>query len=232
MTDEIQQCDEFQQRDEIEQRVEESKIESSREERGLGSKRGLPPEVLDESDPRVVLLRELAEEAAVSLYDVVFPPGRSGVVQVLIAPRVSSSSEIGHDDCNRLARLVLDSERVEELLPGSATLEVSSPGINRAIRSVVQLKGAIGERIRISAQKYRDDETGDQIVARNKVSTSSNEGAQTFGAGVIRGVLQELTSDGLKMVDEVRKRVIFVAIGDVKEARVDFPFDMGGGKTR
>jgi hypothetical protein len=97
---------------------------------------------------------------------------------------------------------------------------------------VVQLRGAIGERIRISAQKYRDDETGDQIVARNKVSTPSNEGAQTFGAGVIRGVLQEVTSDALKMVDEARKRVIFVAISDVKEARVDFPFDMGGGKTR
>ena len=226
MTDEIQQCDG------IQQCVEESKIESSREERALGSKLGLPLEVLNESDPRVVLLREIAEEAAVSLYDVVFPPSRSGVVQVLISPRFSASSEIGHDDCNRLARLILDSERVEELLPGSATLEVSSPGINRAIRSVVQLRGAIGERIRISAHKFRDDETGDQIVARSKLTTSSNEGAQMFGAGVVRGVLQEVTSDGLKMVDEARKRVIFVAICDVKEARVDFPFNMSGGKAR
>lgn len=218
--------------DEIQQGVEESKNESSPEKMALGSKRGLPFEVLDDSDPRVVLLRELAAEAAVSLYDVVFPPGRSGVVRVLIAPRGSSSSEIGHDDCNRLARLILDSERVEDLLPGSATLEVSSPGINRAIRSVVQLTGAVGERIRISAQKYSDDETGDRIVAQSKVASSSNEGAQTFGAGVVRGVLQEVTGEGLKMVDEVRKRVIFVAIGDVKEARVDFPFNMGGGKTQ
>jgi ribosome maturation factor RimP len=218
--------------DETQQRGDEPKKKSSLEERAPRSKKGLPLEVLDESDPRVVLLRELAEEAAVSLYDVVFPPGRSGVVQVLIASRVARSSEIGHDDCNRLARLILESERVEELLPGSATLEVSSPGINRAIRSVVQLKGAVGERIRISTQKYRDDETDDQIRDRLKVATSSSEGAETFGAGVVRGVLQEVTGEGLKMVDEARKRVVFVAIGDVKEARVDFQFDMGGGNTR
>ena len=225
--------------DETQQRVEDIKIKSSREEAYMGSKRGLPLEVFDESDPRVLLLRELAEGAGVALYDVVFPHGRSGVVQVLIAhcvsdctDSVSGSTDIGHEDCNRLARLILDSERVEELLPGSATLEVSSPGINRSLRSVVQLRGAVGERIRVSAREYREDETREQAAGRNKVSTSSSKEAQTFGAGVVRGVLQEVTSEGVKMVDEARKRVIFVALSDVKDARVDFSFDMGGGKTR
>ena len=218
--------------DETQQRVEERKLESSRDKQRVGKKRVLPLEVLDFSDSRVLLLRELADEAEVALYDVVFPPGRSGVVQVLIAPRSSCSTEIGHDDCNRLARLILDSDKVEELLPGSATLEVSSPGINRALRSVTQLRGAVGERIRISAQKYREDEAEDQIAVQDKVAVSSKEGVQSFGAGVVRGVLQEVTSEGLKLVDEARKGLIFVALADVKEARVDFSFDMGGGKTR
>lgn len=218
--------------DKTDQCVEEPKTDSSRESRAPGTKRGLPLEVLEESDPRVMLLRELAEQAGVSLYDGVFPPGRSGVVQVIIAPRGSGTGEIGHDDCNKLARLILDSERVEELLPGSATLEVSSPGINRSLRSVVQLRGAVGERIRVSAQKYRDDESQNRTRSRNEVCKTSSEAIHTFGAGVVRGVLQEVASEGLKMVDEARKGVIFVAFDDVKEARVDFLFDMGAGKTQ
>lgn len=225
--------------DETQQRVEELKVKAPRQEEAMSSKRVLPFEVLDESDPRVLLLRELAEMAGVSLYDVVFPPGRSGVVQVLIAHCIpgttnsgSGSTDIGHEDCNRLARLILDSERVEELLPGSATLEVSSPGINRALRSVVQLRGALGERIRVSASEYREDETGEPSSGRNSLATSSTEGPQTFGAGVVRGVLKEVTSEGLKMVDEARRGAVFVAFNDIKNARVDFSFDMGGGKTR
>lgn len=218
--------------DETQQRVEEHKVNSSRQERSTSSKRGLPLEVFDESDPRVVLLRELAQGAGVSLYDVVFPPGRSGVVQILIAPLDSCSTDIGHEDCNRLARLILDSERVEELLPGSATLEVSSPGINRALRSVVQLRGAVGERIRVSAREYREDEAGQQGADRKKVVSTSKEGPQIFGAGVVRGVLKDVSSEGLRMLDEARKTAIFVALNDVKDARVDFSFDMGGGKTR
>lgn len=180
---------------------------------GAAAKGGLPEEVLDNSDPRVVLLRELTEFAGVALYDVTFPRGSSGVLQVLISP--AASPEIGHDECSRLARLILDSERVEELLPGSATLEVSSPGINRALRSVVQLRGAVGERVRISAREYR--------------SESSQE---TFGAAVIRGTLQQVADEHLRMNDDSRKEVVVVSLKEVKEARVDFAFNPGSSKPR
>lgn len=179
----------------------------------------LPLSVIDEADPRVQLLKELVDQAGVFLYDVMLPPGRSGVVQVMIASAAAGPSEVGHDQCNRLARLILDNERVEELLPGSVTLEVSSPGVNRELRSLAHLQGAVGERVRVVVRDYRlPDEAPVDREEKQGESPSSR-------AGVIRGILRAVGTEAVRMVDESRQVEVVIALADLKEARIDFVFD-------
>lgn len=196
-------------------------LADGQELQAVGNAKGaFPEEVLDYSDSRVVLLREFAQAAGVALYDVTFPQSRSGVLQVFISSAIHvetgiGSQEIGHEQCVKLARIILDSERVEELLPGAATLEVSTPGINRALRSVVQLRGAVGERVRISGREYCFEGSREKL-----------------GPAVIRGVLQEVARGHLKMIDEGKKSVVTMLLSDVKEARVDFAFDASAGQSK
>lgn len=186
---------------------------------------GMPLHALDETDSRVQLLKDLAAQAGVFLYDVSLPPRRSGVLQVVIASTLSGPSEVGHDQCNRLARLILDSERVEELLPGSVTLEVSSPGVNRELRSIAHLEGAVGERIRAVVSDYRC--SYEEVADRAELvgTGAGGAGAVASRAGVIRGVLRSVGPDGVRMIDEARHGEVLIAIPDLKVARVDFMFD-------
>jgi hypothetical protein len=147
-----------------------------------------PRIAFDTKDPRVVLLTEICESCGVCLYDVVFPVAFSGVLQVVISAKEwvtqlrselvdsGDSDEIGsnkallavgHEECSRVARNIIDSERVEELLPGSVTLEVSSPGINRELKSIEHLKGAVGERLRVVVSDFKELGVDDREVEKN-----------------------------------------------------------------
>lgn len=179
----------------------------------------MPLDAFDEADPRVLLLKELADQAGVFIYDVTLPQGRSGVMQVVIASASRGPSEVGHEQCNRMARLILDHERVEELLPGSVTLEVSSPGVNRDLRCLRQLEGAVGERVRVVVRDFRFPSEAD-----GRASDSLAGGAASR-AGVIRGLLESVGSGSMRMIDESRRVAVEVALSDLKEARVDFAFD-------
>jgi ribosome maturation factor RimP len=192
-----------------------------------------PTSPFDRDSPQVAFLVELAEQAGVALYDVTFPRSLSGILQVVItAPSLKQGKKgvaeiervIGHEECGRLARLIIDNDRVEELLPGSVTLEVSSPGVNRELKCVEHLQGAVGERVR--------------LVVRSRDGGSG---------GVIRGELCRVGDDNLMIVDEERKRgrkkrggrgetssatnlgkeAVVVPFANLKQARVDFLFRDG-----
>jgi len=88
------------------------------------------------------LVIPIVEAESVDLYDV---EHNGGVLRVL----VDVEGGIGIDDIKRISRAV--SRRLDEAdpMPGRYTLEVSSPGLERSLRTADHFRCAVGEDVKI-----------------------------------------------------------------------------------
>ena len=60
---------------------------------------------------------------------------------------------INHDDCARISHLVEPLLEVEEAIAGSYTLEVSSPGLTRQLRTAREFQRFAGRLVKISTRE-------------------------------------------------------------------------------
>jgi ribosome maturation factor RimP len=176
-----------------------------------------------ENTPMWRMISDVAASEGVELFDIEYPrdggaSGRSGVVRVYItkgAEAVAESSEeisseeiserrgsVTFDDCVRVTKRLLDIDEENAFVPASCVLEVSSPGVNRALRLPVHFSGAIGERVRL---KFRNAQASYQVVT---------------------GQLRAINDSVLEVEVEEKKRTetLSIPLAEVKEARVDFKF--------
>ncbi len=95
------------------------------------------------------IVMPIVEAEAVDLYDV---EHNGGVLRVL----VDVEGGIGIDDIKRISRAV--SRRLDEAdpIPGRYTLEVSSPGLERSLRTPNHFRCAVGENIKIKTMPTLD----------------------------------------------------------------------------
>lgn len=56
---------------------------------------------------------------------------------------------VGLHDCERVSHAVEDVLEVEQVVPGSYRLEVSSPGLNRPLRKPEHFQAAVGRRVHV-----------------------------------------------------------------------------------
>jgi ribosome maturation factor RimP len=102
-------------------------------------------------------VREFAESLlpamGLELYDVQFRRENQGWVLRLTIDRVGG---VSLDDCSRVSREVSDFLDVEDLIEHQYHLEVSSPGAERALRSLAECRRFVGEKIRVKVLQERD----------------------------------------------------------------------------
>jgi ribosome maturation factor RimP len=79
--------------------------------------------------------------------------GRDGLLRLYI----DSDDGITLDDCERVSHQVSGLLDVEDPIPGHYTLEVSSPGLNRPLRTPAHYRRYAGERAKIELARPRDD---------------------------------------------------------------------------
>ena len=91
------------------------------------------------------LVAPLAEAASVDLYDV---EHNGGTVRVL----VDNDGGIDLGAIARLARSVSRALDEHDLIPGRYTLEVSSPGLERPLRTVDHFRRAAGSEVRLKTR--------------------------------------------------------------------------------
>ena len=174
-----------------------------------------------ENTPMWRMIDEVATSEGVELFDIEFPrdggaSGRSGVVRVYITSSTTSSvanaegseesperrSSVTFEDCVRVTKRLLDIDEQNAFVPASCVLEVSSPGINRALRLPVHFSGAVGERVRL---KFRNAQGSYQVVT-----------------GQLRAVTDGVLE--VEVEEKKQKETLSIPLADVKEARVDFKF--------
>lgn len=101
------------------------------------------------------LVAPVVEAESARLYDV---EHNGGVLKVL----VDADGGIGIDDIARLARAVSRELDAHDPIPGRYTLEVSSPGLERRLRTPDHFRGAVGSPVKL---KTAPDFDGPRRVA-------------------------------------------------------------------
>ncbi|MEZ5532843.1 MAG: ribosome maturation factor RimP [Steroidobacteraceae bacterium] len=104
-------------------------------------------------DRLIALLEPLIGQLGYELVDVEANAGRgSGMLRVYL----DSPAGVGVDDCERVSREVSALLDVEDPMPGAYTLEVSSPGADRVLRTAAHFARFRGERVKVELVEPRD----------------------------------------------------------------------------
>jgi len=112
---------------------------------------------------------------------------------------IDRASGINHDDCARISGLVGPLLEVEEAVAGSYTLEVSSPGLNRRLRTPGEFQRFAGRLVKIS-------------------TTEAVEGSRHF-----RGTLLGMKGDRVA-VERRDATSVLIPLDVVAKAHLDFDF--------
>ncbi len=91
------------------------------------------------------LIAPLLESMGYRLFDVEFKPERGWVLRVII----DKENGVTIGDCEEVSKRVSALLDVEDPIPSSYTLEVSSPGINRSLEKPEHYAFFIGRRVRV-----------------------------------------------------------------------------------
>jgi ribosome maturation factor RimP len=95
-------------------------------------------------DTLASMLRPLVEGLGYELWELEYSPGRgSGLLRLYI----DAAAGITVDDCEVVSRAVSEWLDAEDPVPGHYTLEVSSPGIERPLRTAAQFARYVGETV-------------------------------------------------------------------------------------
>jgi ribosome maturation factor RimP len=99
------------------------------------------------------LAAPLADEAGYELVDIEFAAnGRERVIRVLL----DKPGGITVGDCGQFSRRLADCLDMNQTLPGSYRLEVSSPGMDRPLRSIQAVARFAGKRVSVTTYEARD----------------------------------------------------------------------------
>jgi ribosome maturation factor RimP len=95
------------------------------------------------------LLEPTVNALGYDLIDLDFQQGGSGLVRLFI----DKDPAVTLDDCEHVSRQVGDLLDVEDPLPGGYVLEVSSPGLDRRLRTSEHFAAVIGAEIRVELKR-------------------------------------------------------------------------------
>jgi ribosome maturation factor RimP len=99
------------------------------------------------------IARPLAEEDGYELVDVEqAAAGRHRVIRVFL----DKPGGVSLGDCARFSRRLSDCLDMNQTVPGSYHLEVSSPGLERPIRTLEHVQRFAGQRVTLTAYEARD----------------------------------------------------------------------------
>lgn len=105
-----------------------------------------------EKERLIALLEPAVAAMGLELADIDLYLGRRGVLRLYI----DRAGGVTVDDCQRVSEQVGALLDVEDPLPGSYTLEVSSPGFDRRLRTQAHFERFVGERVRIELRDARE----------------------------------------------------------------------------
>ncbi len=139
----------------------------------------------------VALVEPLLGQLGYELVDLEYSPSQGrGALRIFI----DRPAGVGLDDCERVSREVSARLDVEDPIPAAYTLEVSSPGEDRVLRTRAHFDRFVGSRVFVELAAPR-------------------EGRRRY-----TGVLQSVTDEGIAL--EVDRQTVGVPFREIGKARL------------
>jgi ribosome maturation factor RimP len=142
-------------------------------------------------DKLIALTEPLLGQLGYELVDLEYVPGRAHAILRYFIDRPEG---VGLDDCERVSHELSAWLDVEDPVPMAYTLEVSSPGLDRVLRTPAHFKRFVSERIWLELRVARD-------------------GRRRF-----TGILQALDAEGIDL--NVDGAIVKVPFADIGRARL------------
>jgi ribosome maturation factor RimP len=101
----------------------------------------------------IALIEPLIGQLGYELVDLEYVPGRTHAVVRVFIDRLAG---VGLDDCERVSHELSALLDVEDPVPVGYTLEVSSPGLDRVLRTPAHFQRFVGERIWLELRAARE----------------------------------------------------------------------------
>ena len=110
-------------------------------------------EAMTDKTAIIDLLETEVNSLGYDLVDLDLRIGANGLLRIYI----DSENGITLEDCARVSHQVSGLLDVEDPIPGNYSLEVSSPGVNRSLRTPAHYARFTGERAKVELARPRDD---------------------------------------------------------------------------
>jgi len=129
------------------------------------------------------IAQPILQEAGLLIYGLTVQRNKRNVIARLTLDRVDGELTVG--DCEAVSKKLSSALDVHELISGRYYLEVSSPGVERALRSIEECRRFVG---RLAFFEFEDGRTvlGDIIsVEGDRLTVAKKDGSQevlVFGA--------------------------------------------------
>jgi len=103
----------------------------------------------------IALIEPLLQRLGYELVELEFSAGRAHAVLRLFIDREDREAGVTLDDCAQVSREVSTLLDVEDPIPSAYTLEVSSPGFDRVLRTQAHFGRFVGERVFVELKEPR-----------------------------------------------------------------------------
>jgi ribosome maturation factor RimP len=141
--------------------------------------------------------------------------GRASVLRLVLEREDGSGVSV--EDCEAVSREVSTLLDASDEISHGYTLEVSSAGLDRKLYTIGDARRFIGRRIRIKT----DVPVVPEPAESREVSAAERRGASD-GSRNLRGRLETVEADVLRVVDEENRKTYNVRFGDIRQARLEY----------
>jgi ribosome maturation factor RimP len=131
--------------------------------------------------------------------------GRATVLRVVLERE--DGSPVSVEDCEAVSREVSTLLDASDEISHAYNLEVSSAGLDRKLYTIDDARRFVGRRVRVATEV--------PVVAES----SDLDGP---GSRNLRGTLERIDGDVLRVVDEENRKTYNVRFGDIRLARLEF----------
>ena len=133
--------------------------------------------------------------------------GRASVLRLTMEREDGSSVSV--EDCEAVSREVSALLDASDEISHGYSLEVSSAGLDRKLYSLDDARRFVGRRVRVKTDVPTLPE-------------ASNGSGNPVGSRNLRGTLERVEDDVLRLVDEENRKTYNVRFGDIRLARLEF----------
>jgi len=125
------------------------------------------------------MIKEIVEDNGFKLYDIEISE-ENGYKYYRIFIQKPDNNSVNLDECAEINRIISPIFDVEEPMSEAYFLEVSSPGIERPLKTTENFKNSIGEKVKITMTDGSkiigklQDVTDEKINVKNKIIPFSN----------------------------------------------------------